>query len=130
MEIKLWGSLIALLAVHSLLHSSAHLTLQIPPLLSHSSMFLLLFYTVLGTLLLNLTGHRDLVTNIELRALPVSMATTGAGAGAVTGAGAGEGVEDAQSRTKSGEIATDVLVSVSDDHTARVFYFSGLSLLS
>ena len=97
-------------------------------------MFLILFYTVLGTLLLNLTGHRDLVTNIELRALSVSMATTGAGAGAgtVTGEGAAAGavVEDTQSRTKSEEIATDVLVSVSDDHTARVFYFSGLSLLS
>ena len=71
---------------------------------------------------MNLTGHRDLVTNIELRALPVSMATSGAGAEA--------GAEVTQSRTKSGEIATDVLVSVSDDHTARVFYFSGLSLLS
>lgn len=101
-------------------------------------MFIPFFYTELGTLLLNLTGHRDLVTNIELRALSVSMATTGAGAGTGTGegvaAGAGEGaetgVEDKQSRTKSGEIATDVLVSVSDDHTARVFYFSGLSLLS
>lgn len=58
------------------------------------------------------------MTNIELRSLPVSMATSGAG------------VDDTQSRTKSGEIATDVLVSVSDDHTARVFYFSGLSLLS
>lgn len=85
---------------------------------------------------MNLTGHRDLVTNIELRALSVSMATTGAGAGtgAVTGTGeeavAGAGAEETQSRTKSGEIATDVLVSVSDDHTARVFYFSGLSLLS
>ena len=64
------------------------------------------------------------MTNIELRALPVSVATSGAGAEA------GAGVEDTQSRTKSGEVATDVLVSVSDDHTARVFYFSGLSLLS
>ena len=64
------------------------------------------------------------MTSIELRALPVSMATSGAEAGA------GAGVEETQSRTKSGEIATDVLVSVSDDHTARVFYFSGLSLLS
>jgi hypothetical protein len=128
------GHLMSLLSVHSLLHSSVHLTLQFPPLLSHSSVFLLLFYTVLGTLLLNLTGHRDLVTNIELRALSVSMATTGAGAvtgtGAGEGAAAGAGVEETQSRTKSGEIATDVLVSVSDDHTARVFYFSGLSLLS
>ena len=83
-------------------------------------------FPVLGTLLLNLTGHRDLVTNIELRALSVSMATSQAG----VEPGAGAGAEDTQSRTKTGEISTDILVSVSDDHTARVFYFSGLSLLS
>ena len=37
---------------------------------------------------------------------------------------------DEISCSNSGEIATDMLVSVSDDHTSRVFYFAGQSLLS
>ena len=65
-----------------------------------------------GALLLELTGHRDLVTNIEMRSIPMGAA------------------EEDRPLTKTGEVATDMVVSVSDDHTARVFYFTGQSLLT
>ena len=82
----------------------------------------------IGVLLLQLTGHRDLVTSIEMRSIPigkesgilkegekdveVSMGVTAAAAGTGTGT------------------ATDMIVSVSDDHTARVYYFTGNDLLT
>ena len=66
----------------------------------------------LGALLLELSGHRDLVTSIEMRSIPIGAA----------------GEETPHTRT--GEVATDMIVSVSDDHTARVFYFTGQSLLT
>lgn len=72
----------------------------------------MLFLLLLGTLLLELTGHRDLVTSIEM--CPIPLGTEG----------------DEVSCSNSGEVATDMLVSVSDDHTSRVFYFAGQSLLS
>jgi hypothetical protein len=62
--------------------------------------------------LVELTGHRDLVTSIEMRSIPLGA----------------EGEE--KPLTKTGEVATDMVVSVSDDHTARVFYFTGQSLLT
>lgn len=52
------------------------------------------------------------MTSIEMRSIP-------------TGA-AGEETP----HTRTGEVATDMIVSVSDDHTARVFYFTGQSLLT
>ena len=79
----------------------------------------------IGTLLLQLTGHRDLVTSIEMRAIPTGR--QGQGQGGVLK----EGEKEAEvSVTATGAVATDMLVSVSDDHTARVFYFTGVDLLN
>ena len=72
----------------------------------------LLSFLYSGALLLELSGHRDLVTSIEMRSIPIGAA----------------GEETPHTRT--GEVATDMIVSVSDDHTARVFYFTGQSLLT
>ena len=71
----------------------------------------------IGVLLLQLTGHRDLVTSIEMRSIP-------------TGKPGSVQKEGEVQVTATGGLATDMLVSVSDDHTARVFYFTGSDLLN
>lgn len=75
----------------------------------------------IGVLLLQLTGHRDLVTSIEMRSIPTGKP------GSVQKEVEKEGEVQV---TATGGLATDMLVSVSDDHTARVFYFTGSDLLN
>ena len=93
--------------------------------ISYISSYLLSLFSFLpiGILLLQLTGHRDLVTNIEMRSLSCTKAPR------KEGEKEGEPEVKEVSLTQSGETATDMLVSVSDDHTARVFYYCGSNLL-
>jgi hypothetical protein len=63
-----------------------------------------------GTLLLRLTGHTDLLTNMDMRRLPT------------------EGADDQSSAASAA--ATDAIVTVSDDHTARIFHINAHALLA
>ena len=89
---------------------------------------------VLGVLLLQLTGHRDLVTNIEMRTIPKpKQIALIDGQKEVVKEGeevVKEVVKEVVGLTGVINGATDMIVSVSDDHTARVFYFIGNDLLT
>lgn len=127
-------------------------TLTLPPL-PH------LITSHLGVLLLQLTGHRDLVTSLDFISIPsnvptslTSTASATAVAAATVDHGAGTSntdtdasIVDNESAQESGEklelemttksivnVAgmTDMIVSVSDDQTARVFYLDASSLLT
>ena len=119
----LFVSVYRVLTTHLSFSSSVSLAFFVVSLcpISSSACVYLSVYT--GTLLLQLTGHRDLVTSIEMRAIP----TGRQGQGGVQKEG--EKVAEVPV-TATGAVATDMLVSVSDDHTARVFYFTGTDLLN
>ena len=61
-------------------------------------------------MLLRLTGHTDIVTQLDMIRLPT------------------EGANDSPSPGSDAE-ATDVIVSVSDDHTARVYHVNAQQIL-
>lgn len=72
-----------------------------------------------GACVLELTGHNDLVTNLDMRTIIIAEEASGDALPAAPGAPV----------STSGR-SVDVIVSVSDDHTARVFHFSGGELQS
>jgi hypothetical protein len=93
-----------------------------------------------GVLLLQLTGHRDLVTNLDFISIPLSLPTTSTSTANADSAVVDTKMTEENGDTADGEITTksvvkiegmtDMIVSVSDDQTARVFYLDAFSLLT
>jgi WD40 repeat protein len=78
-----------------------------------------------GTLLLRLTGHTDILTNLDARRRPSEGANDDDHAASASSASVGSG-----SGSGSGSrAATDAIVTVSDDGTARVFHYNAHLLL-
>mmetsp|Transcript_25828 Transcript_25828/g.24661 ORF Transcript_25828/g.24661 Transcript_25828/m.24661 type:complete len:508 (-) Transcript_25828:243-1766(-) len=99
-----------------------------------------------GILLLQLTGHRDLVTNLDFISIPQSSLSTASSTASATASisnaadsivvdNTEENVNNVEGEINTKSIVkiegmTDMIVSVSDDQTARVFYLDPFSLLT
>lgn len=84
---------------------------------------------IAGSLVLELTGHRNLVTSVSMR----SMWPAATHSLLPSKASAAEGETSSAGPPVGGGIctgSTDVIISVSDDKTARVFHVNMPGLLS
>ena len=76
-----------------------------------------------GTLLLRLTGHTDILTNLDARRIPSEGANDDDHAASASSASVGSG------SGSGSRAATDAIVTVSDDGTARIFHYNAHLLL-
>lgn len=94
-----------------------------------------------GTCLRELSGHQNIVTNLDYRQVPFRVGSISESEQEVTGggtekseseSGSGKGSGDTASNSKGEEkvVNVDVVVSVSDDCTARVFHLNISSILN
>jgi len=83
-----------------------------------------------GVCVRHFTGHTDIITHIHMSKLPVSSSSSSTIISSNTDDSMSPQMSEASDRIEKKENDTDVIASVSDDGTVRIFHYNAQSLLS